>query len=71
MEKKDSCPLDGSWTRDHCATFDVRKKDGTLSECEHRSECANLRKIVESDLDESVASSKKILLNGVPDMFRK
>ena len=29
----------------------------------------NFRKIIESDLDESVSSSKKILLNGIPNIF--
>lgn len=69
MGKKDSCPLDGSWTRDHCTAYNDRKKHQTLSECGHRDNCTNFRKIIESNLDESVASSKKILLNGIPNIF--
>jgi hypothetical protein len=69
MGKKDSCPLDGSWTRDHCKAYNDRKKNQTLSECPHRDKCANVRKIIETDLDESVASSKEILLDGIPSIF--
>ena len=69
MEPKDSCPLDGSWMRDSCTTYQNHKSGGTLANCQHRDGCANARKLVESDLNESVAISKKVLIGQIPHIF--
>ena len=71
MEKNSSCPLDGSWMRDHCVTYEGRKKDGSLEDCQHRSSWANTRATVESNANESVATAKKVLIGRIPDIFQK
>ena len=70
MEWKDTCPLDGSWMRDSCTTYHNQKNNGTLSKCQHRDNCANARAIVESDLNESVSISKKVLVDQIPHIFK-
>ena len=69
MNKKNSCPLDGSWAREHCSTYSKNIKNDSISACAHKSECAELRKILESDLDSSITTTKKILHKGVPKIF--
>lgn len=69
MKTNDSCPLDGSWMRDSCTTYQNQKNSGTLTNCQHRNSCANARKLVESDVNESVAISKRVLVDQIPHIF--
>jgi hypothetical protein len=69
MNKKNSSPLDGSWAQEHCSTHSKNIKNGSISACTHKSECAKLRKVLESDLDSSITTTKKILHKGVPKIF--
>lgn len=70
MNSNNSCPLDGSWMRDSCTTYHNQKNSGNLSNCQHRRNCANARAIVESDLNESVSISKKVLVDQIPHIFK-
>lgn len=69
MKTSDSCPLDGSWMRASCTTYQNQKNSGTLANCQHRDRCANARKLVESDINESVAVSKRVLIEHIPQIF--
>ena len=59
MNKKDSCPLDGSWAQEHCSTHSKNIKNGSISACTHKSECTKLRKALESDLDSSIPKQSR------------
>jgi hypothetical protein len=69
MKKKNSCPLDGSWAQEHCSSYKENIKNDSISACTHKSECAELRKSLESNLDSSITTTKKILHKGVPKIF--
>ena len=71
MKKTNSCPLDGSWMRDYCTTYESQKNEGTLSECQHQNHCNKTRADIESNVNESVAMSKKVLIGRIPDIFKK
>jgi hypothetical protein len=69
MKKNESCPLDGSWMRDSCTTYHDQKNSGNLSNCQHRRNCAEARSLVESDINQSVTISKKVLIGQIPQIF--
>ena len=69
MSKKNSCPLDGSWAQEHCSSHSENIKNDSISACTHKSKCEELRKILESDLDSSITTTKKILHKGIPKIF--
>ncbi|MFZ4379126.1 MAG: hypothetical protein ACOYN1_05170 [Polynucleobacter sp.] len=69
MNKKNSCPLDGSWAQEHCSSHSENIQNDSISACTHKSKCEELRKILESDLDSSITTTKKILHKGIPKIF--
>ena len=71
METNESCPLDGSWLRSHCTTYENQKEKGTLANCQHRVSCSHVRTVVESDANESVSTAKKVLIGQIPSIFKK
>ena len=71
METNESCPLDGSWLRSHCTTYENQKEKGTLANCQHRASCSHVRTVVESDANESVSTAKKVLIGQIPSIFKK
>lgn len=71
MENSDSCPLDGSWSRDFCADHHTQLENGTLPNCQHRADCIRLRENLESNSNESISISKNILLARIPKIFIK
>ena len=71
MEKSKSCPMDGSWLQNSCTIYMDHKESVTLAGCEYRSGCRAAREDVELNANESVAIVKKVLVEGIPNIFKK
>ena len=63
-------PLDGSWARDFCRIYNEQRVEGADFHCAHAEECSCLRKLLDTNPNLSIATAKKIIIQGLPNALK-
>ena len=69
MNKRLDCAIYGSWCQERCKYNSFVDNNPAVLRCKFQHQCIQLKTTLENDFNLSTVITKRILINGIPNLF--